>query len=129
MQEQAVLFMGSLWLYAVFISASDATDLGKAYLVLRSLYPGVWMVFGGEAGMPMIGSQLTFPQYAINLFMATSVVAKLGYNFDLVEVFMGYKTLAIVAYNFGFMMYAMGVIGMLTEKVFAGFFKPAAKKK
>ena len=35
MQEQATLFMSSLWLFAVFYSAEDATDLGIAYLCGR----------------------------------------------------------------------------------------------
>ena len=41
MQEQSVLFMASLWLMAVFVSPDDATDLGTAYLILRSTYPVV----------------------------------------------------------------------------------------
>ena len=126
MQEQAVLFNGSLWLYAIFVSAADATDLGKAYLLLRSFYPVVWMVLGGEKGMPEAGSMFTFPQYAICLFQVVSVVAKLGYDYDLKEAFFGYKGLGVFAFTVGFMTYAMVVIGMLSEKVFAGFFK--AKK-
>ena len=68
MQEQAVLFMSSLWLYAVFVSAADATDLGYAYLIMRSMYPVIWAVLGGEKGQPEAGSMFTFPQYAINLY-------------------------------------------------------------
>ena len=79
MQEQNVLFMASLWLYAVFVSPSDATDLGYAYLILRSMYPVVWAVLGGEKGMPEAGSMFTFPQYAINVFEVLSVVLKLQY--------------------------------------------------
>ena len=80
MQEQNVLFMASLWLYAVFVSPADATDLGYAYLILRSMYPVVWAVLGGEKGMPEAGSMLTFPQYAINVFEVLSVVLKLQYT-------------------------------------------------
>ena len=123
MQEQAVLFFGSLWLYAVFVSADDAADLGKAYLFLRSMYPVVWMVLGGEKGMPEQGSMFTFPQYAINLFEVTAVILKLGYSADLTAMFFGYKSLGVFVFTVGFMTYAMGVIGFLSEKVFAGFFK------
>jgi len=125
MQEQAVLFNASLWLYAVFVSAADATDLGTAYLIMRSLYPGVWMVLGGEKGMPQIGSMLTFSQYAICLFQVVAVMLKLKYNADLTDYFYGYKALGVFAFNVGFMFYAMGVIGTLSESVFAGFFKKA----
>ena len=123
MQEQNVLFMASLWLYAVFVSPSDATDLGYAYLILRSMYPVVWAVLGGEKGMPEIGSMFTFPQYAINLFEVVAVVLKLGYSADLTEMFFGYKTLGVVVFTIGFMTYAMGVIAFLSENVFASFFK------
>jgi len=126
MQEQSVLFFGSLWLYAVFVSAADAADLGKAYLVLRALYPVIWMVFGGEKGMPEIGSMFTFPQYAINVYEVVAVVLKLGYGADLTEMFFGYKALGVFVFTVGFMTYAMGVIAFLEENVFAGFFK--AKK-
>ena len=124
MQEQSVLFMASLWLYAVFCSASDATDLGIAYLVLRSMYPVLWMVLGGEGGPPPAMSMVsTFPQYAINLFEVVSVVLKVGYAADLKEVFLGYKTLGVFVFNIAFMSYAMGVMPQLQQKVFAGFFK------
>ena len=123
MQEQAALFFSSLWLYAVFVSAADATDLGTAYLIMRSMYPGIWMVLGGEKGMPEAGSFLTFPQYAICLFQAVSVIMKLKYNADLTECFLGYKALGVFVFTASFMTYAMVVIGKLTDSVFAGFFK------
>lgn len=37
--EQMVPFLLSMWLHAVFVSASHATALGVAYVVLRALYP------------------------------------------------------------------------------------------
>ena len=126
MQEQAVLFNGSLWLMAVFVSASDATDLGKTYLILRSLYPVVWMVLGGEKGPADVGSMLTFPQYAINLYSVVAVIMKLGDGTDLADYFMGSKALGVFAFTVIFFIYAMVVIGMASEKVFAGFF---GKKK
>ena len=98
MQEQNVLFMASLWLYAVFVSPSDATDLGYAYLILRSMYPVVWAVLGGEKGMPEAGSMLTFPQYAICLFQVVSVIMKLNYDADFKDYFLGYKTLGVFAF-------------------------------
>ena len=47
---------------------ADATDLGYAYLIMRSMYPVIWAVLGGEKGQPEAGSMFTFPQYAINLY-------------------------------------------------------------
>ena len=73
--------------------------------------------------MPEVGSMLTFPQYAINLYEVACVVAKLSFDSDFTAIFMGYKSLGVFVFNVGFMFYAMGIIGMLTEKVFAGFFK------
>ena len=83
--------MSSLWLYAVFVSATDAAELGWAYLALRSTYPVVWAVFGGESGMPANASMLTSPQYAINVYEVISVILKVGYDMDLAEMFFGYK--------------------------------------
>lgn len=37
--EQMVPFLLSMWLHAVFVSASHAAALGGAYVVLRALYP------------------------------------------------------------------------------------------
>ena len=68
MGEQGILFNGSLWLYAVFVCAEGAVDLGTAYLALRACFPVVWLTMGGESGQPDIASMLTFPQYAINLY-------------------------------------------------------------
>ena len=41
----------------------------------------------------------------------------------------GYKTLGVFVFNICFMTYAMVVIGMLSEKVFAKFFVPEKEKK
>jgi hypothetical protein len=37
--EQMVPFLLSMWLHAVFVSASHATILGAVYVVLRGVYP------------------------------------------------------------------------------------------
>ena len=127
MQEQAVLFNLSLWLYAVFVSADAATSLGQTYLFLRSLYPIIWMTLGGENGWPGdIGMLFTFPQYGINLFMALSTVAKLNYSVDLVDYFLGYKALGVFAVSVSFLMGVVMTIMQLNAKVFSGFF---GKKK
>ena len=106
---------------------TELTDASHARSCFRSLYPGVWMVLGGEKGMPEIGSMFTFPQYAINLYEVASVVLKIGYGADLKESFLGYKSFGVFVFTVAYMFYAMGVIGMLTEKVFAGFFKKKKK--
>ena len=119
-------FQVSLWLYAVFVSTDDAVSLGKAYLVLRSMYPVVWAVLGGEKGAPDAGSMFTFPQYAINLYQVLAVILKLNYEYDLNDAFMGYKSLGVFAFTVGFFTYAMVVIAGLSDTVFASFF---GKKK
>ena len=80
------------------------------------------MVLGGEKGMPEMGAMFTFPQYAINLFEVVAVVLKLGYGADLAGIFFGFKSLGVFAFFIGYMAYAVGVIGVLSEKVFAKFF-------
>ena len=40
-QEQMVPFLVSLWLCALFVSATAATYLGGAYIVLRACYPAL----------------------------------------------------------------------------------------
>lgn len=52
MIEQAPLFLTSLWCHALVVSPLTATQLGGVYLALRSLYPGIWLTKGGEAGPP-----------------------------------------------------------------------------
>jgi len=52
MLEQGPLFLASLWCHALFVSPLTATQLGGVYLALRSLYPGIWLTKGGEAGPP-----------------------------------------------------------------------------
>ena len=126
MQEQGILFNGALWLYAVFVSAEAASALGFAYMVLRSLYPIIWMLLGGEAGAPEQLSMTTFPQYAINLYMAVATMMKIKGMGDLDDLFFGYKSLGVFAFTVAFMAYAVGLIASLNETTFSGFF---GKKK
>jgi hypothetical protein len=39
--EQMVPFLLSMWLHAVFVSATHATVLGAVYVVLRAIYPSL----------------------------------------------------------------------------------------
>ena len=64
----------------------------------------------------------TFPQYAINIWEVVSVVLKVQYEADLKDYFFGYKSLGVFVFNIGFMFYAMGVIGALSDSVFSKFF-------
>merc|ERR1711939_787332 len=75
--EQAPMFLTSLWLFAINCSATEATALGTAYLVLRALYPVMWLIKGGKnVGYPMpVGFFVTFPAYAVILTMYISVIA------------------------------------------------------
>ena len=42
MIEQAPLFLISMWMFSVFVSATIGTQLGFVYLGLRFLYPVIW---------------------------------------------------------------------------------------
>ena len=89
MMEHAPLILTSLWLYAAFVSAAEATTLGVIYLALRACYPVIWAVVGGAKGAPMMphtwflfgkGLNLfysTFPQYGIVFYMALATLLKL----------------------------------------------------
>jgi len=67
-QEQMVPFLGSMWLYAVVVSPSQAAWLGVAYIALRAIYPAL-------LGQSLSNTQskrvfmVTGPSYAIVFFM------------------------------------------------------------
>jgi len=98
MMEHAPLFLSSLWIHAVFVSADVAAALGAIYVCLRLCYPIVWMVFGGEAGAPMapytwflFGKKInlfyfTFPQYGIVFYLSFATVLKIGFGIALNEL-------------------------------------------
>lgn len=62
--EQMGPFLVSLWLYSIFVSPTDATWLGAAYVLLRGLYP---LLLGTR--LSKVQSKrvafVTFPCYAI----------------------------------------------------------------
>jgi hypothetical protein len=72
-QEQMVPFVLALWLQAVFVSATAATWLGAAYVVLRSCYP---LLMGRRVSkmQPRRVYLVTVPSYWIILIMMGSVV-------------------------------------------------------
>jgi hypothetical protein len=72
-QEQMVPFLLALWLQAVFVSATAATWLGAAYVVLRSCYP---LLMGRRVSkmQPRRVYLVTVPSYWIILIMMGSVV-------------------------------------------------------
>jgi hypothetical protein len=62
--EQMGPFLASLWMFAVFVSPTEATYLGAAYLVLRATYP----VLLGRRVSRLQSRRVafvTFPSYAI----------------------------------------------------------------
>lgn len=63
-QEQMGPFLLSLWLFAVFASATYATWLGAAYVLLRTAYP---LLLGGRVSKVQSKrvAFVTFPSYAI----------------------------------------------------------------
>jgi len=97
--EQAPLFLSSLWTCAVYASEETATNVGTGYLVLRALYPVVWLFKGGSTpGFPMpAGMLVAVPACACNMYMSACVIAKCAFEFDL--AFGGWMDAAAV---FGF---------------------------
>lgn len=73
-QEQMMPFLFALWLQALFVSATAATWLGAAYVVLRSCYP---LLMGRRVSkiQPRRVYMVTVPSYWIIFIMLGSVVA------------------------------------------------------
>jgi hypothetical protein len=71
--EQMVPFLFALWLQALFVSATAATWLGAAYVVLRSCYP-VLMGRRVSKVQPRRVSLVTVPSYLIIFIMLGSVL-------------------------------------------------------
>lgn len=72
-QEQMLPFLASLWLHAIYVSASSATILGIVYVVLRSIYP---VLIGKKLSKinPKRVYFVTLPCYGIIFYMLGSVV-------------------------------------------------------
>lgn len=128
MMEQAPLFLTSLWSFAIVISADRAASLGKLYLVFRSLYAPIWLVFGGEGGPPMPHLMIsTFPQYGINIYFSLSVVIKLVFEKD-IDVILGSDVIGFVVCAVMFMICVLTVHTNLII-AFTSFFDEPTKKK
>lgn len=71
--EQMAPFLCALWLHALFVSATAATWLGVAYVVLRSCYP---LLMGRRISkvQPRRVYLVTVPCYCIVFFMFGSVL-------------------------------------------------------
>jgi len=65
--EQAIPFLTSLWMYAIFVNPKHASYLGFVYILFRSIYPFVW----GRVPWLFIS---TVPGYAIIWYMMTHTV-------------------------------------------------------
>jgi hypothetical protein len=132
MVEQAPFFLTSLWLCAVFCSPDKAANLGKAYLILRALYPLIWAAKGthGEgAPFPSIFIS-TFPQYGVIAYMTSLVAAKHCCGTCLTELFGGYDTIGAIVFTVGFFVYALTITPVLQTTIYASFFPtPPAKSK
>lgn len=121
MMEHAPLFLSSLWVFAIFVSAEEATKIGTTYIALRSLYPVIWAAFGGANGAPMQpctwflfgkGMNLfyvTFPQYGCVFYMALATLLKLGLAIDLNSI-VGVPALA-APLGFGLFLYHFALGG------------------
>lgn len=133
-----------MWLHALFCSPESATELGTAWLLLRSVYPVIWMLRGqfdqtifvvtipvwvglGLGAGSSSGLTPHFPQmYGIILHMTSSVVCQyVSFNLR-TSGFFGYNTLGVVAHSVGFLALFFAACGVMTAVRAAGFF-PAKK--
>mmetsp|Transcript_57559 Transcript_57559/g.105889 ORF Transcript_57559/g.105889 Transcript_57559/m.105889 type:complete len:197 (+) Transcript_57559:63-653(+) len=126
MNEQAVFFFVSMWLFALFVDPVQAKNLGIAYLVLRFLYPVIWATMSDPAkpGPPM--PQLfisTFPQYGIILYEAISVVVKVNGG-DMRSMLMGWDTIGVVISSIAMLMFAVGLTMNILTPLYAKAFFP-----
>jgi len=116
-----------MWSFAAFVSPQGAADLGKAYLVLRAMYPLIWLARGDFD--PTIFS-CTIPQYGIIIYMMASVFALSHFGLDLRGIFLGYHTLGAATFAAVFLGGFFGMCALTTAVKSAGFFPaPVADKK
>lgn len=128
MQEQAALFLSSLWTCAFFVSAEKAASLGTAYVLLRALYPIIWLAVGVETPYPHIFLS-TFPQYGINLYMLTMVLLKsAGDRVDLTAFFGGFDALGVFVFTAAYYTYALKLLPVLQTSLVAKCFAAGKKK-
>jgi hypothetical protein len=129
LNEQSVMFMVSMWLYAVFINAEAAALNGWVYLGFRTLYPTLWLLKGGEAGPPFpLIFVSTFSAYGVNVWHTASIVAKFGLGVDLLDVFMGSTAVGYLAATAAFYLYAMKVVPVLSTACTPYFAAPPKAK-
>jgi len=133
MIEQAPMFLSSLWLHALFVSSTVATQLGAIYLALRLCYPIIWAVWGGAKGVPFnpytwkvfgkfpVIYYSTFPQYGIVFYMAFATVLKLAFGLSLNALVMNPLIAAPVGFGIFLYHYAYVLFPALHEAI-AGLF-------
>ena len=124
MQEQASLFLVSLWSFAFVASTDRAAEIGWLYIGLRALYAPIWMIVGGEKGAPFPHLFIsTFPQYAINFYMALTVVIGVATDgdTDLGDDIFQHDFVGVLVFTFVYMAYAVGLTPKL-NMAFTGFF-------
>lgn len=123
--EQAPLFLTSLWSFAYVISPERAAILGNLYLAFRSLYAPIWLFLGGEGGLPPQIMISTFPQYGINVYLALSVVLKVGCEKDLIDTF-GTDVKGLVVCVITYFVFVLGVTPKVMAVLSVFFDEPAA---
>ena len=127
MQEQAPLFLLSLWMFALVLpdGADRAATLGWTYLAFRALYPAIWLFIGGEDGAPFPQMFIsTFPQYAINFYMAFSVLMAYGQSED-TEDWFKHDLVGVLVFTIIYLMYPP--VLMKVNGALSGFFAPPSE--
>lgn len=136
--EHFPLFNMALWLHAVFVSPTVATNLGLTYLILTVMYPVIWALFGGEAGVPTKPYSLTppfgplkqiyystFPRYGIVFYLALSTVLKIAFGICLNTIVKMPVIAATLGFGWFLYHYAYVCYPLLHENAFSKCFAKA----
>ncbi len=115
----------SLWIHAVFTSASDAACLGWTWMAFRVLYAFIWLV-QGKFTMTILVS--TIPQYSIIMYMYLTTAAQYKLGLDLKAFTNNNKYLAVAAISVGFNV-LFAVLQMITKMFIKPFFFKSDKKE
>ena len=78
--EQRVMFLTSMWLYALFVNPSTAAVLGTVWVITRAFYP---FMFGAFAQFTPLVELVTQQGYMATYWMSTGTILKIVWAVDL----------------------------------------------
>lgn len=131
--EQAPIFLGSLWMHALFVDTSLATSFGWMYMAFRAIYPVIWALFSGKTTemfkkLPLTWAPFpwmffsTFPQYSITMYMSIAVILKLGFDIDLAGIVVYPLVVIPIGLSVALYVYVIHMVPIVQEKIIAKAF-------